>query len=354
MKRKILWAFTLIELLVVISIIAILAAVLVPATMSAMRKAKLENMKNNGRQIVAAIQSWRGRGVDITGQKQWPDSSFKNSTDFFKLLVPTYLPNFSFFAASSSYPPYTGTNPVEFTARNNAWKLVADLDDIRNGIATPVLISKNVYISSLKEIKATQDPLASHLGNPALFVNDRVVVIAMGEAGFVYDTSYDGFNPDNLTNAVLWAGDETGGGGGSGGGGGGGGGRGGGGGGGGVAADKPDFSITSITLEPSSPKVGDLFTATITVYNDSSSEGDPGTLSVWLDRSGEAPVGEAGDTNVVVDVIGARQTRLIEIANLKAPEKQGKHAFLTFIDSKDITKEKSESNNQRSKDYECK
>ena len=262
---------------------------------------------------------------------------------FFRLLVKgKYLPNFSIFSLGSSYPVYTGTDPELFRDHYNAWKLVADIDDIADPVATPVLISKNVNIKSLSDMKASNDSLAAHLGNPALYDNKRVIIIVKGQAGTVHETNYEGLNLNNQTNTVLWAGDETplsagpvpthdd------------------------VKAQLPDFQITSITLEPPSPKAGDLFTATLLVYNDSSSAGEPGTLSVWLDRSGEASGVETGDTNVVVEAIGARASALIKIADLKAPEKQGKHTFRAFIDSKEMTKEKSESNNQRSKEFECK
>ncbi len=298
-------------------------------------------MRSNGTQIYQQILKQRNLiGTDAAiGTGTWPPSSCLNSTEYFKTLVTYYIKDFGLFGEPSTKNVYAGTNANLFTAKNNAWKVIADLGD-GDAAQTPFLISKNVFITRLSDIKQT-DSLAAHLGAPILYDNSRVVIVWKDGSSIVLpkNTTGVGFWPTNL---VLCAGDES------------------------AITDKdsgpekdtkdrekPDFMITTITLEPSSPKAGDLFTATISVFNNSGTKGDPGTLAVWLDHSDNASGSEASDTNVVVDAIEGRRSCSIKIADLKATEK-GIHTFRAFIDSKEQSSEKSESNNQKSMKYECK
>jgi len=66
--------FTLIELLVVVAVIGILASLLMPAVLRAMRSAATAQCKSNARQIFAAVQMYRQHNDQFTmpwGQARW-------------------------------------------------------------------------------------------------------------------------------------------------------------------------------------------------------------------------------------------------------------------------------------------
>src|SRR5690348_11870734 len=85
--------FTLIELLVVISIIAIIAGLAFPAFTTILRKARMGDQMNNGRQIYIAMRSYSGEishGGQFPAYKDPDDANtlVKNSNEAFEILMP--------------------------------------------------------------------------------------------------------------------------------------------------------------------------------------------------------------------------------------------------------------------------
>ena len=200
---------------------------------------------------------------------------------------------------------------------------------------------------NLSEIKPGESMVAhiksgrDRFGNPVPFGNVAVVVIWKDGGGHIREPIFTDFNMLNAKNPILLAGPGR---------------RG------SVTPPpppppgpgKPDFDLTGIQLDPEKPKAGETFTATLTVVNTGALEGDAGTLGLWLNRSEKVVQGVDGDTNLVVGVLQQSAFRSITIKELKAPDKPGNYVLRAFIDSKGITDEQSEANNQRTLPYTVK
>lgn len=153
MKNKLKRGFTLIELLVVITIIAILAGIAVPAYNGITGKARQAEVLNNTKQIVLALKifaSENGGSYPIAGVTYdtfLPGSdtatevtpSATESTGFFDVLVPKYLPEKMFSSGqriAKEADATVKTEPDEdgtLTDIENCYSFVKGISDSSNG-----------------------------------------------------------------------------------------------------------------------------------------------------------------------------------------------------------------------------
>ncbi|MBR6021166.1 MAG: type II secretion system protein [Kiritimatiellae bacterium] len=173
--------FTLIELLVVIAIIGMLAMILVPAVSSALTSAAMVQTVTNGKSIYeAAFSDQMDQMVGGSSYSAWPeDGDFSTSTDYFINLVTNGAMDVTYdFFAARDIPGAKSSNEADFKAENNAWKLVLNLNSVRDG--TPYIFTRNYAISTVptSEGVIAEDQLLDNNGKP--FGTVGLVVVQKG------------------------------------------------------------------------------------------------------------------------------------------------------------------------------
>lgn len=190
-------AFTLIELMVVIAIMGILAGLLVPVVKKAMLSAKMTQTKNNGRTIYQAIMA-----EEITDNYLLPMSTgtnnFTTSTDYWKWLLRTDHVDVTFDVfAAEGLNPAGGLDEEKFSAENNAWCIVQDVNASMRAM-TPVLFTRNLEITDIneKDLKLSEN---SPFGSSGL-----IVIRRDGSAHKLKDGDLEEmFNPAEESKTVL-------------------------------------------------------------------------------------------------------------------------------------------------------
>ena len=113
---------------------------------------------------------------------------------------------------------------------------------------------------------------------------------------------------------------------------------------------QPDFTITAITIKPSSLNPGEKFSAFVTVKNLGTVPGNAGWLDVWANKPATAACGESGNSYSTLGTLAANETKVITVANLTAGP-AGNNILRAFVDSKCASTESDESNNQKTFAY---
>ena len=158
------------------------SAILLPAADRAAESAEQVQVVSNGANIYKAVFAAQMNNLVLgKGQAEWPPKGqYRTSTEFFVELVESgTLPvTYDFFAAPG-LPPACSSNPRDFKAENNAWRMVLGLDNAPAG--TPFLFTRNYNPDILR---ADDDPIVLN-DEPPFGTNGLVVVLSGGAAFFL-------------------------------------------------------------------------------------------------------------------------------------------------------------------------
>lgn len=165
---------------VMVLLLPLLAAILLPAVTHARTAAGMVATVSNGANIYKSAFAAR---MDAPGTDEnapfWPaKGAYRTSTEYFIHLVEDNIMTVSYdFFSAPGIPPAKSSDPRDFTAENNAWRLVLGLDDAPEG--TPFLFTRNC------------DPGTLPAGENTLLLTDNppfgrkgVVVVLKGGSAF--------------------------------------------------------------------------------------------------------------------------------------------------------------------------
>lgn len=181
--------FSLIELAVVVALGAVLVLLLVFPLGRAVQRGREVQLMLDGRDTARTLQAAPARaGTVVEPELQLRSDpehgEFATSTEYFRYCVTGGMLNVKFaFFSGPGILPAAGTNPAEFTGRNNAWNVVADVNDATvDGI--PFLFTKNLDITALRpagDYAAYLKTDVDSFGNPVpAFRKGAVCVVAKG------------------------------------------------------------------------------------------------------------------------------------------------------------------------------
>lgn len=112
----------------------------------------------------------------------------------------------------------------------------------------------------------------------------------------------------------------------------------------------PDFVITAITLNPTSPAANAAFSATVTVKNQGNKAASGGWLDVYTNQPTSPGCGMDGNQYKLVGTLAAGASKTITFTGLST-RKATSRTFRAYVDSYCQTAEANEGNNQGVKSY---
>lgn len=116
--------------------------------------------------------------------------------------------------------------------------------------------------------------------------------------------------------------------------------------------DKADFVIQSVDVTPSPSVAGARFTASVRIKNEGQRPGDAGVVEFWVNNTVYAARPEGDPTaSVAAGVIGVGETKVVELANLRAPFETGTFHTLAVVNRAASTEEWSYGNNHGGATY---
>lgn len=166
--------------LYLIAALGMVSAILLPAVNKASQRAEAVQIVSNGANIYRAVFASQMDAMLLGSEaSSYPKKGqYSTSTEFFKELVESgVMPvTYDFFAAPG-IPPARSSNADDFTAENNAWRVVLGLDDAPDG--TPFLFTRNYDPGSLQSGDA---PIV--LSDDPPFGKSGMVVVLKGGSAF--------------------------------------------------------------------------------------------------------------------------------------------------------------------------
>jgi len=112
----------------------------------------------------------------------------------------------------------------------------------------------------------------------------------------------------------------------------------------------PDFVVSAVTLKPVKPVANRTFSAVVTVRNQGTVTGNGGMLAVWADQGATQVCGASGNAGITVGKLAAGASKNLTLKGLPAGA-AGPKTLRAFVDSRCVTTETDESNNQFTRDY---
>ena len=117
-----------------------------------------------------------------------------------------------------------------------------------------------------------------------------------------------------------------------------------------LPAPTPDLIVTSVALTPASPSANGTFSAKVTVKNQGTVAGTAGTLQVWANQPDVQVCSAVGDKSATLYSIAAGASTTVTVSGLPAGV-AGAKTLRAFVDSKCLTAETDETNNQYTVPY---
>ena len=163
-------------------IFGVATAIVWPAIDRAAMSAELAQTVSNGANIYKATFASQMETLVLGGdQPVWPQKGqYRTSTEYFIELVESGTLNVTYdFFAAPGLPHARSSDPRDFKAENNAWRMVLGLDNAPAG--TPFLFTRNYDPDALR---ADDDPIILN-DEPPFGTNGLVVVLRGGAAIFL-------------------------------------------------------------------------------------------------------------------------------------------------------------------------
>ena len=112
----------------------------------------------------------------------------------------------------------------------------------------------------------------------------------------------------------------------------------------------PDFIVTAITLNPTTPAANAAFSATVTVKNQGKTAASGGWLDVYTNQPTAPGCGTDGNKYQLVGTLAAGASKTFTFTGLSTRKATGR-TFRAYVDSYCQTAEANEANNQSVKAY---